>query len=904
LSSNLFFKITTLFLFLIANVGIAQTSEIVIKVKNKPEILIPGKHYTVLFEIFNNSNSAANLTFDYKLPLGFNLIFSKENKIIPPKNKKIILITFSIAKNCKADSYFLGVNVFENKILLANEKITFEVSKLYKLIIEPLKYPEYLMFEKDFTCEYLITNKGNSEEKINFHSDRGISIHPTLVFLKPDSSIVVKVNQSVPFSPFNKTTVLSSLKALVISKDTIFSNRIPITVYPNSTKKPDLYHRFPISVATIVNSLRGNESIDVVKFKVNGGGFLDRNDKHYLSFLYSGPNQIDLARFGEYDQYNVQYKNKKLAIMAGDVSYTLSNLTEASRSGLGGVFNYKFPKYSVSLFYLSPRFSDKIKDSYGGKLTYFLSDKTLIDVGFIDRTLFENNESFKSQIYNISSKFSTKYLKLRGEVAFENNYASNGFGFSIESFLNAKKLNWGNSIQYSDKNFKGYLRNSKQLLTYINYSFSNKISAQVNANYRSINPEKDNINYNSSPIIINYQGSLNYKINRNNKLKLGGGFRKKEDRFTPKNFNFEEKLVFLNYYNRKKNGYNLNITNRYGTSINLLADDISSKNVFFSTIDFSVEIFKNVVAGLSGDYERTNKNSVNNELNNTLYYGGNLQYNLNNKLHLNLFYRNDYALDELEIDAQSFLEAQIDFNYNRNHKFSLSASKTSLPSGNESLNDEFFITATYNFIVNTPLSKDKTVGTLKGKIVSTENDNIDGILISLGEKATVTNNKGEFIFYNLKPNEYLLNVSQSSLPSDKIIIENLPYKIDVIPNKETEIVLNLGKTGNLEGTIKLKKIRGIRSSQFDKKLPNIIVKIYNKDKKYLTKTNGLGNFKFAKLSPGEWTVELIVKRLSKDFTFDKIKTTVQISPDKNIFITFNANSKNRMIKKSKKTFKL
>ena len=892
-------------LFFSISISYAQSpNAITINSKSKLNLLTPGEYYTVLFEVKNNSNTDINLDLEYALPEGFKAILTSKKKTIPSFGKKNILFSFSVNQYCKASDYSIELIAKNKNNIIASEKINLKVTKIFKLDITPTKSPHYLRFEKEFSCEYLIVNKGNSKEKINLESSRSLSINPTTISLSPDSSAVVKVTQAVPSSPYSKSIALNVLSAEIAASGERFSNRIPITVYPNSTKKPDLYFRFPITVSTTFNHLKGLDTINAFTFDINGGGYLDRKKDHYLRFLYSGPNQPELTRFGEYDEYNLLYIYKNLELNAGQISYSLSNLTETSRSGLGAIVKYNFQKYNVSVFYLQPRFTDKISDSYGGEFQWLISQQSLVKFGYINRTIIENEQSLKSQIVNLAALHRRKFLKLYGEIAFETNELTNGFAASLEANYNKYRFQWGNLFQYSDKDYKGYLRDSKQFITNINYQISRKFSAELNATYRSLNPENDTINYSSSPITSTYQAKIRYNLNKNNQIKLGATYREKEDRLEPKKFDFEEKLINLNYTRRKMNRYDLQFYNSFGTSKNFLLENPTPTTAFYSSIDFSMTFFNNLSVGVFGNYEYTSRNSSDSEIQSNIYYGGNLQYNLKNKFDINLFYRSDYAVDIIESDAQSFLEAQINYNFNRNNRFSFSASQSSIPSQDNSLDKELLLTASYYFTINAPLSKDKSKGIIKGKIISNDNDKLEGILVSIKNNAAVTNEKGEFTFYNLIPGEYSLSIAQSSLPKNKIIIEKTPYKLDVLPNIDSYVELTLGKTGRVKGIVELKKLSTVRSNKFEKKLPRIVVKIYNNNDKYLTQTNDKGEFTFLKLAPGEWTVELLVKPLLKDFSFSTTKKTIQIAPDQEILVKFNALINNRNLKKSKKTFKL
>jgi len=176
--------------------------------------------------------------------------------------------------------------------------------------------------------------------------------------------------------------------------------------------------------------------------------------------------------------------------------------------------------------------------------------------------------------------------------------------------------------------------------------------------------------------------------------------------------------------------------------------------------------------------------------------------------------------------------------------------------------------------------------------------------VLLDEQIAITNEKGVFHFYNLKPKTYRLYVKQSSLPKNKIIVMQQPIDIDIVPNKETEIILEMGNTGTFFGQVIFEETMVMQSSQFIKKLPILVVKMTKEDKTYYTKTDKDGKFWFKELTPGDWTVELIVKNLLNDFSFSETQKTISIESDEEEKAVFNATNKNREVKKSDKIFKL
>jgi hypothetical protein len=424
---------------------------------------------------------------------------------------------------------------------------------------------------------------------------------------------------------------------------------------------------------------------------------------------------------------------------------------------------------------------------------------------------------------------------------------------------------------------------------------------QIGAEYRAINPVKDTINYSSSPITIKYQAYFNYNINRNNKVRIGGYYRNKEDQLSLQNYNFEEKLATLSFYSRMPYKYDLIWQNRVGKTTNFLANSTEPQSTFFSSLSISANIFRDLIIGLNGDYQQSNKQSAENEIVKTFYYGGNLQYNLKSYLNVSAFYKKNYDFDELD-EAQNYLQAQVNYNYQRKHLLSVAVSQTSLPVF--PIKKELLITASYSFVVNAPISKNKTVGSLSGKIISAEKTNLEGILVLLDDQIAITNEKGVFHFYNLQPKTYRLYVKQSSLPKNKIIIMQQPIDIDIFPNKDSEVVLEMGNTGAIFGQVIFEETTVMQSSKFIKKLPILVVKITKEDKTYYTKTDKEGQFWFKELTPGDWTVELVVRNLLNDFTFSETQKIIAVVSNEEGQAIFKASNKNREVKKSDKIFKL
>ena len=887
--------------FIVGFVGYGQEKEVTLGVAKHQDVLIPGKHYTLFFSISNHSEKQKNLTGVLELPSEFKLLLKPKKIIVKPSETVRQMMLIKVDKMCSSGDFSVYFSVVENGKKIEQLKVAFKVLPVRKFEVELLESPRYLRDEKDFICTYRVKNLGNQTEEVRFESRKALEVYPNTAVLKADSIVIVKVKQRVPEIYGVRSTVLNNLHVQLLSEDLVFSDRVAVTVYPKGVHKPDLYHRFPVSFSSVYNYLKGLDTVSFVKYKVSGNGFLDVKEKHYLSFDYSGPNQIEVPRFGEYEYYSVAYRNKWMEASVGDVNFSLSSMTENSRAGRGLVFMFKTKKSEWTTFFVRPRFTSQISNVYGFKGAYYLTEKVRIKGGFMTRSLHENELIFNSNLYSLEGLGSFNAVKVSAELAFESNPYSHGWAGASSLNYQYKKIDIGSNIQYSDKNFKGYLRNSKQWLGFARWQLSNKLKFSGSVYQSDINPVKDTINYSSFPRVKKYQLGFGYKINEKHKVKLSGYFRKKEDQQKPASFEFEEQLLSATYQYKHKNKLAVVWRNKFGISTNFLADIVASKKVFFSTGDVRYNVFHNLILGLNATYQSTNKNALDNALIKSFYYGGNLQYYFKNSLELSLFYKNDYDFDEFT-EEQSFLELSLNYNYQQQHKLSLSTSVSSLSA--DTNQKELFLSASYTYVLKAPLSKNKSVGSISGVVADKEGVKYEGVLVFLEDKIAISDAKGRFYFYNLQPNEYLVFIKQSSLPKNKVLISEMPLVLDVIANKELTIDVQLGNAGSVEGRVVFKRSKEIQSEKFIKKLPKIVVKIYKGSKKFLTEMDKKGYFYFNELEPGVWTVELLVKGLTKDFYFEHIKKTCVIKSGDRKQLLFQVTNKKRVLRKSKKKFKL
>ena len=107
-----------LVLFCTVNLCLAQSPNITIHSKSKLKKIKPGNHYTILFEIVNQSNKSVKLDFEYVLPSDFKPILTSKGKTIAALGKKNVLFSFSVGKYSKAANHTIELIAKLNNVHL------------------------------------------------------------------------------------------------------------------------------------------------------------------------------------------------------------------------------------------------------------------------------------------------------------------------------------------------------------------------------------------------------------------------------------------------------------------------------------------------------------------------------------------------------------------------------------------------------------------------------------------------------------------------------------------------------------------------------------------------------------------------------------------------------------------
>ncbi len=421
--------------FFLVSLFFTSESIEVIKVPNE---FVPGKHQTIIFQVTNHSDESIQPQMKLLLPKGRVFITAPPKFKLNPKESKRLLYTVSLSSQATKGSEQITIIMTNQEIEIDRKVITVNVKKIHNVALDVLDKPKYLKDGENFTCRYMITNKGNVDEKIKLLSRKGSVKEKTDFILPIDSTAFVSVEQLIPKS--NKTQIIvNDLSIYLQDVDTTFAKNIPITVYPNQSRKSNVYHTYPIEssflYSTIDNTL---DKTSFFQYDIYGKGFLDRKEKHYVELIAKGTNNSGIQRFETINRHLLVYKYKQSKIQVGDFTFGLSKLLENIRLGRGALFSQDIGKFNAVLFYNQLLYFPSVKNQMGGSFSLKPNKHYLFKFNSIYReyVVKENNSTAFSGIFNYSNE--TTFLKAEYATSFQNK--KTGFGAFINGLYKKKSF--------------------------------------------------------------------------------------------------------------------------------------------------------------------------------------------------------------------------------------------------------------------------------------------------------------------------------------------------------------------------------------------------------------------------------------------------------------------------------
>lgn len=856
---------------------------------------MPGMSTSIPFSLQNNSQE--NKVYDISVTTSSSYIIpilEKGELQIPSQETSVYLVPLRISAETTQGEYSITLNIADRSSGLSFTKTSYiTISPNRKLSLTALDSPEFIRAGETIYASFLLKNNGNITEHLILESKNSIIDHDSSMILGPNEAKTITIHKTT--NPELGQNEYQNLNLSVYSKDnpkehqTVYISTQVISVKPANQ---DIYHRLPV-VASL--SFVGMKNMGVYndgfQGEIYGKGTLDKENKNQIEFHAATHNPIELNTFTQYEEYFLNYKRDNLFIHLGDKTYSSSYLTEFARYGRGAEIRYNFNKLSIGGFYNRPRFFRDIKDEFNIYSALKIRKESEISVGYLYKMpmreeSISTNIGLNSEAHlpYTKGKFKvSKNINISGEFAYSTTKRAEGTAYMAQAEVNFDKLNGNLAYMKASPQFAGYFTNTHTLSGYLQYRLTKRISVLANYMQDAKNFQRDTL-FLAAPYRKFLQYGIQYKYLAKGSILINHGFQKYQDRLEPKQFDYYERFFRVSV-DQRIGIFQINLEGQFGNTDNYLTGVNGHSSLYAANLSF--EKFRTFFS-LFGSYAVTSRYQLQNQK--QFYYGARVFSKFSEKTSVSIFYQNNYIPEEYFKDRNlfEFLFHQQLFPGN---ELDLSG-RYSLQRGQIGDKD-FIFSVRYTWRPNIPVQKTAQYTSLSGNVGNLGIKKTDGIRLMLGNYLSVTDKDGNYIFKNVIPGNYFLEIDRSTTAINDIPTVVFPAAVSLI-NEENIFNFGLTTAAKVQGYIRLseteeKSLPDIETIQFKKgrnKRESIIIEAISNDQTYRKVCFIEEDFDFTYLRPGDWTIKLYRNGLDKRYKIlnDKFQFTLKPSEVKKIDI--------------------
>lgn len=840
---------------------------------SKKDSLMPGMSTSISFALENTT--AESKIYDFTVTTSSPVIapiLAKAEFKIESNEKTIYLVPIRIAAEAAQGTYSVILNGTDrNNGTRLTKTAQIIVSGNRKLTLTSLNSPEFIRAGETIHASFLLKNNGNVTEKLVLESKNAVVDHDASITLAPNESKVISIYKIT--NPELGQNEFQNLNLSVHSPDNPKENQTAYISTKIISVKPvedDIYHRLPIAASFSFIGMK-NMGIydDGFQGEIYGKGTLDKDNKNQIEFHAVTANPVEFNSFTQYEEYFINYKRNNFFVHLGDKTYSASYLTEFARYGRGAEIRYDFKRFSLGGFYNHPRFFRDIKDEFNVYSTFKIKKESEITAGYLYKIPRKGEMNFgnlkldsEAHLPYTAAKFRiSKNISLSGEAAYSKTEQMEGTAYMGQAQVSFERLNGNIMYMRASPEFAGYFTNTSTFNGNIQYKISKKINVFGNYIRDAKNFQRDTLFF-AAPYRDFLQYGIQYKYIPSGFITFYHGFQKYQDRLEPKQFDYNERYFKVSI-DQQIGMFQLNLQGQFGKTDNYLRG--FSGNSSFYTTNIAFEKFKTSF-NIYASYSITSRYQMQNDK--QVYYGARILSRFSDKTSLSLFYQNNYMPEEYFRDRNLF---EILF-----HQQLFPGSELDL-SGRYSLqrgqlgNKDFIFSLRYTLRLNVPVQKTAEYTSLSGNISNLGVRKTDGIKLMLGSYLSITDNNGNYLFKNVIPGDYFLEIDRSTADINDITNVYLPASLHLAGEENT---FNFGLTtaATIKGNIQLSEndkeqysFARFQPKTEKKKRQSIIIEASNGEQTY-RKIAFIGDiFDFTYLRPGEWKIKLYRNGLDKRY---------------------------------------
>ncbi len=850
----------------------------------------PGETIAAAFKLINNTDKKQFYDALIILPKGWKLVVREMPFELEPFTTDIRLISFSVPTDAPAKTYQIRYTVKDHNVPVNEASVTIDVDvvEIIQLELKRLQAPRFAIAGSTFKSIFLITNMGNTviPVSLNLKSSLGFPIRTdsTIINLAPKESR--EISLSVITEPIKEKIThnleIEAMTLIDLSKKVKANSMVDII--PRITQIETEYFELPITA-----KLRGvgEQNLFGVQAEITGYGSTNEQKTDRLEFLIRTPQTHTKSILGQRDEYRASYRTKNYELIAGDMNYSLSPLTELGRysTGIGGRAYLK--TFTIGGFYNNSRWPGIDQKELAGFISYEFKKDNTIGLNFLNKS--EQYSSNIGSLLGILTPLPRNELEL--ELAASSKEGKQGSAISTKFSGAYKWFNYDLHYVYSAPDFGGYYSDINFFSAGINTQLSQKIRVQTYIRQEKRNLSLDT-NFITAPSDAFFQIGANYSDN------FAVNYRRQiqKDRFDSSRFNrYEDVLQTILRYNFSNVNLSLNID--FGSTHDEILNRISPSKRYalyagikptnWSNLSGSIEFSNN-----QNIYTGEDQKHISGSINAYIQIASTTQMQVN-------FFRSKFDIFTSQI--YTVADATLDHIFSsNNHKLTLRGRYNAFAP--EIVDNSFAYALEYAVPFNAPLKRITGIGQLRGVLKDEKGKGIANVLISAGTNFALTDNQGSFYFPSLKPGTIYIIVDQAGIGLENITTQPMPMEIIIRGGEESKVTITTTRSVTIAGNSVLYSMKeyslGDTTTTFIKLggKAGVIMEISNGTEIFRRVTDNQGKFLFNDLRPGRWVITVAGGEIPDYYFIQPDSVIVELKAGEKKDTTFQIRQRKRTIK--------
>jgi hypothetical protein len=876
----------------------------------------PGKIVTASYLVSNRTDAGVELDENLDLPMqpeGWQPAIAYKRSIsLAAGEQKVQLVTFIVPRKYPAGTYNATYSMINRNTaeIAAVESFSIVVKPVVKLDAVIEDKPELVLAGEAYDVRMRLINNGNSDVSMKMIARSSpefpVVMDPVSVILAAGSSLPLNLSVKTDPAINTKTNHVLEIEVLAEAPDggsTSLARTVFVEILPQLLASVDPRSRVPSQARFIAV---GQNDETGAQLEYSGFGNLDEKGTRTVDFLFRGPDRLDRSTYGLRDVLRASYADENLSLTLGDKLYALSPLSELMAYARGAEAILHPGAAEIGSYYTETRWDAPQEREIAAFAGYRFGRAFKLRTNFLNKRRDDSPTRAGSgdDIYTIQARINPGSLL---NLGLEYAHSSSVTGDESSSFahritLDGRALNrvWYTfENTYAAPDFPGYYRN-------VLYS-NGTISAELHRNLRSSASYRFSENslglmrdLSGASREASYIGGLSYTFPTGTSASAEYETLNRRDKLAPAQYDFTQNTLRLGLGHT----YRILGIQSYAERAAVESRLPGGEDRVFGNYSVYTYIRPSPTQSYTL-FTRFGHNSFTGSPEKTVNIGASAWLKLRQRLTLNLSYQKN-NIDSERLPLQDYAFSDIEYILPNSHSISLRMRWFKFENIAE---EDYAFFAAYTVPFNIPAMKKRSFGLLKGTVIDRDQPYpvpMQNVVLSIGNVATMTNKRGEFMFPALAPGLHQLTIDQRSMGMNRIPSDGLPIPVEITGGRTTSREIGVSTAGEISGRVALLALDpakisadprmgaqqglSVIGSRVVKQVPvtkddlidaggleEVIIELSNGEEHLYQKTDGRGKFSFKGLRPGAWKIRIDSQNLPPQHALETDEFSVTLA---------------------------